>query len=313
VLSCGICGTDAEEFRSGPLFIPGAQPHPLTGVAAPVTLGHELCGRVTALGEGVDRRLLGRLVAVDGIIYCGRCRACRAHRVQLCTELASIGFSADGGLAPRTTTGAAGCFPLPADTDPDAGALTETLAVGVRALRRGRLAAGERVAVVGGGPVGLLALQAARRLGAAEVVLVEPRADRRAVGVALGADTALDPASASDLGADLVLECSGAASAIEAAPAATGPGGRIVLVGLSARAVRFDAFDLARWEREVIGSLSHVYDEDFARAVQLIAAGEVATAPVVTAVVPLEAAIGQIEALADGRSAAIKVVVHPGT
>ena len=93
VHTCGICATDTTECREGPLFIPVGQAHPLTGKAAPVVLGHEVCGEVTATGNGVDQGLVGCLVAVDGLIGCGKCWACRQDRVNLCEQLGSIGFS----------------------------------------------------------------------------------------------------------------------------------------------------------------------------------------------------------------------------
>ena len=310
VLSCGICGTDAEEYREGPIFAQVGQPHPLTGKCAPVVLGHEVCGRVVAVGQGVSQELVGRLVAVDGLISCGRCWACRAHRVNLCESLASIGFSADGGLAGLMNAPARGCLPLPETLGPDAGVLAEPLAVGVRALRRARLAPGERVAVFGGGAVGLLAAQAGLALGAATVVLVEPEAGRRGLARRLGIPEEVEPQMAAGLDADVVLECSGAGTAVSSAFLAARPTGRVVLVGITTGTPPLPVLEVVRGEREVLGSLSHVYDEDFARAVELISDGAVQTVPLVTATADLSDAVGQIASLG-GPTKPVKVVIHP--
>ena len=71
--ACGICGTDLEEYRAGPLFVPVDEPNPLTGRRAPLTLGHEFSGEVVAIGPGVTRFAVGQRVAADTLIWCGRC------------------------------------------------------------------------------------------------------------------------------------------------------------------------------------------------------------------------------------------------
>ena len=98
-LWCGICGTDVEEYRSGPVFIPSGSPHPLTGRLAPITLGHEFSGEVVDVGPGVERFRPGDRVAADTLIFCGECYWCRRHQVTLCERLAALGLMADGGLA----------------------------------------------------------------------------------------------------------------------------------------------------------------------------------------------------------------------
>jgi len=93
---CGICGTDLEEWLDGPVFIP-VVPHSITGALAPVVLGHEFAGVVTALGDGVTGLGIGERVAVDTIVSCGRCRWCRRGEVSRCPELGALGLHADGG------------------------------------------------------------------------------------------------------------------------------------------------------------------------------------------------------------------------
>jgi len=162
---CGICGTDLEEWLAGPVFIPAAVPHPLTGARAPLILGHEFAGVVVAAGAGVTGPLPGQRVAVDTIVSCGSCHWCRRGEVTRCPALGALGLHADGGLAELCNAPARMCLPVPDTVADDAAALAEPLAVAVRALRRGGLRPGERVAVVGAGTVGLMTVQAAAALG----------------------------------------------------------------------------------------------------------------------------------------------------
>jgi (R,R)-butanediol dehydrogenase / meso-butanediol dehydrogenase / diacetyl reductase len=311
---CGICGTDLEEWKDGPFLIPDGSPHPLTGERAPITLGHELSGTVVATGGDVGTLSVGDLVAVDGLMYCGKCRECRRHRVNLCEQKAQVGFSRDGGLQELTNVPAAACLLMPASAAPEAGAVAETLSVGVRSLRQGRLQRGERVAIYGGGAVGLLALQAARAAGAGHITLVEPLANRRQMALDLGADEAVAPPegpAAVDLAADVVLECSGRSAAIEAAVLSARSSGRVVLVGITSARVPLSIWDIVVEEKSVIGSLSHVWDEDFARALDLLASGAVVYEPLLTRIPLVDALDLGLRALDERPSEHIKILVHP--
>lgn len=313
VLSCGICGTDVEEYRSGPIFIPSGEPHPLTGRSAPITLGHEFSGEVVAVGAGVDRYRPGDRVAADTLIFCGECYWCKRHQVTLCERLGALGLMADGGLAGLCNAPASTLLPLPDGVTDEAGALAETLAVAVRALRRGRLAVGESVAVVGAGAVGLMALQAARAGGASTVSVVEPLPERRNLAASLGAHETLVPEEEPELGADLVVECSGNVRAIGTAVGAARKGGRVVLVGVYGSPGALDFMRLVGAEKELLGSLSHVYDEDFAAALTLLGRGAVRAEPLVSDRVPLGRALEDgLLALMREPEAHLKILIQPG-
>jgi (R,R)-butanediol dehydrogenase / meso-butanediol dehydrogenase / diacetyl reductase len=310
VRCCGICGTDVEEFRNGPILIP-TEPHPLTGRMAPITLGHEVCGVVLGAGPGVDSPRPGQRVALDTVISCGGCYWCVRHQPNRCERMATLGLSYDGGLAECCNVPASATTVLPDAVSDTAGAMMEPLAVGVRALRRGRLQLGDRVCVVGGGATGLMAAQAARASGAAEVGLVEPSPERREIGDEVGMDWT-EPAAPEGLDADLVLECSGSPEAIADAVRACRPGGRVVLVGLYRSAIGFDFLALVEHEREVIGSLSHVHDQDFPAALALLGSGQVWAEPLVTDRVPLQRALEDgLMPLLSGPSGHLKVLVEP--
>jgi (R,R)-butanediol dehydrogenase/meso-butanediol dehydrogenase/diacetyl reductase len=324
VTACGICGTDVEEWREGPLMIPVGTPHALMGGVAPLTLGHEVAGEVIALGAGVSLAI-GDRVAVDGLVTCGHCRQCLTGRPNLCVQSGQVGFGADGGLQSLVNVPAATSVIMPAGLPPEAGAIAETLSVGVRALRRGRLAPGDRVTVVGGGPVGLLALQAARAMGAGHTTVVEPLETRRALALELGADEAAPPApdrhdedddhrsgsartdDAPGDGADVVVECSGHPAAISAA----GPAGRIVLVGIGRGRSPLDAWDVILHEKEIVGSLSHICAEDYAGALTMLATGAIQWEPLLTRVPLADSLERGLMAMVRHPEQHVKIVITP--
>jgi (R,R)-butanediol dehydrogenase / meso-butanediol dehydrogenase / diacetyl reductase len=311
-LWCGICGTDVEEYCSGPLFIPSGEPHPLTGRSAPITLGHEFSGEVVDVGPGIERFRTGDRVAADTLIFCGECYWCKRHQVTLCERLAALGLMADGGLASLCNAPERTLLPVPDDISDEAGALAETLAVAVRALRRGRFVVGESVAVVGAGAVGLMALQAAIAGGASKVSVVEPLPGRRRLATSLGADEVYAPEEAV-LAADVVVECSGNEGAVQTAVGAARKAGRVVLVGIYGRPGTLDFLEVVGTEKEIVGSLSHVYDEDFAAAVSLLGRRAVRAEPLVSDRVPLNRALADgIIALMREPEKHLKILIRPG-
>jgi (R,R)-butanediol dehydrogenase/meso-butanediol dehydrogenase/diacetyl reductase len=306
---CGICGTDLEEWLGGPVFIPAAAPHPVTGARAPLVLGHEFAGVVVAAGAGVTGPRPGRRVAVDTIVSCGTCYWCRRGEVTRCPALGALGLHGDGGLAELCNAPARMCLPVPDTVADDEAALAEPLAVAVRALRRAGLRPGERVAVIGAGAVGLMAVQAAAASGADGVAVVEPLPQRRALAVRLGAGRAVPPGEAGALEADVAVECAGTASAVHTALQALRSGGRAVLLGIAAQPALIAPMDLIRGEKSLIGSLSHVWDQDFREALRLLGRGAVQAAPLITDRIPLAAAVtGGLALLRDEPERHLKIL-----
>lgn len=315
VLWCGICGTDIEEWLHGPVFIPESSPNRLTGGQAPLVLGHEVTGEVVALGNGVDGFALGDVVAIDGLVSCGTCYWCVRDRPVLCPELSAIGLMCDGGLAEFCNVPAKGCFTVPESLAADEATLAETLAVGVRALHRGRLVDGESVAIFGAGAVGLLAAQAAVAKGARSVTVIDPIAERRTLATQLatrGDVRAFESAESAGLtDIDLAVECSGNPTAVASALGTLRRGGRLVLVGISTHPVTLTTTDIVIRETEIIGSLSHVYNQDFGEAVRLMSAGLVVAGPLVTSRRPLSQAIDAFQLAADAPADYLKILISP--
>lgn len=320
IATTGICGSDALEFRAGPVLVaPLDVPHPVTGHLGPVTLGHEFAGEVVAVGPGVEHLAEGMLVACGAGMSCGTCRPCRAGRTQLCTTYATIGFHRDGGLAEYCLAPAEICF----DTGPygltrDAAALAQPMAIAVHAARRGRVAHGDVAVVIGAGGIGCFLIHAAVRSGA-RVVVSDLDPDRLRIASALGAEHAVGAGghlehvlTATGLVPDVVFEVSGAAAALEQAIAIAPRGGRIVAVGVQKSPPPVDMRRVTLDELELIGTVAHAVRDDFPEALRLLAARPEGWSDVAPEVLPLELLVEEgVRPLAEGRSTRVKTLIGP--
>lgn len=296
VEACGICGTDRHilhgEFAANP----------------PVTLGHEFCGIVEAVGANVSGFAPGERVTGDPNISCGRCAACREGRVNLCENLQAIGIHRDGGFAEYAVVPALQAHKLPAGLDPLHGAFCEPLACCIHGVDRANIRAGSSVVVLGGGVIGMLVVQLARLAGATDIVMVTRQAAKRALAETLGATAGLDP-SEGDLegrlagadgllpgGADTVIECAGVPETVAEAPWLAKRGGTVVILGVLAPDDRVEIapFDILFRELSLIGSFVNPFTH--ARAAQLIATGVIQVEPLISRRVGLAEAVGIIAA-----------------
>ncbi|TAK25520.1 MAG: 2,3-butanediol dehydrogenase [Chloroflexota bacterium] len=322
VAYCGICGTDLEEYREGPIWVPVAEPNPLTGKKAPVIMGHEFAGEVVAVGRNVRSFAIGDRVAPDVVLYCGACYWCRRHQVHLCEHMAALGLAGDGGLAEYCAVPAAMCERAPEGVSDAGAALAEPLAVAVRAVRRSRMALGESVAIVGAGAVGLLAMQAARAGGAGEVFVVERSPARKELARQLGASAVLDPTLddvadelrrvTGGVGPDVVIECAGGPGTWVYATSLVRRGGRVVVIGLNSTPTPINVTQaIVAPEIEVIGSLAHVYDEDFRAAVRLLGDGRVRAEAIISHRIGLDRVVEDgFLRLETAKAETLKIVVN---
>jgi L-iditol 2-dehydrogenase len=275
VVAAGICGTDLHiedgEYASLP----------------PVTMGHEVSGVVAALGEGVDHAWLGeRVVTETYFSTCGECASCTSGRRNLCLERRSIGSFVDGGFAPRVSVPVGNLHRIPEWLDGRAAALTEPLACCCQALPPGTIAPGERVLVVGPGPVGLLAAQVARAHGGDVQVRGTPRdAARLALADELGFGTSTTEGEL-PADADVVVECSGHPAGMTAAFEAVRRGGRYVQIGLAGKPVALP-FDLVCFKELTVTGGNASTPASWERALELVEARAVALEPLVSEAVPL--------------------------
>lgn len=294
---CGICGTDVEEYRDGPLVIPTETPNPITGRRAPIILGHEFGGRVRRLGPGVSGLEAGDRVSVEVCLACGQCVYCRGGQAALCVDWAAYGLQTDGGLAESVVVRADRCLPRPASIDDRTAALVEPTEVAARAVRKLGLRPGESAVVLGGGTIGLLSAQVLRAAGAGVVILVSGQPASLGIADVLGLET-IDSGlpgwedaareRTGGLGPHTVVEAQGRPTSIGTAVRLARKSGRIVVTGLLPGGHPLDILDLIIGEKTVMGSVQHERDADLRAALQLIDSGAVRPEPLITGEVPLD-------------------------
>jgi (R,R)-butanediol dehydrogenase/meso-butanediol dehydrogenase/diacetyl reductase len=317
---CGICGSDLHEYVAGPIFIPVAAPHPLTGKTAPLTLGHEFSGEVVELGKGVTNVKVGDRVSPDACWYDGTCAMCKVGRYSLCEKLAFTGLMVDGAFAEYVNVPAYTLYTLPPEVSPEAGALVEPLSVGVHAVRRGGVLIGDTVAVVGAGTIGLVTLQAARAAGASKVIVLEKARDRKEFARKLQATAVLDPTEVDvvketqkltgGLGVDVAIECIGGHDTLPLTVSLTRRGGRAVIVGIFEGPNQLHPNDLVFTEREVYGSLA--YYGEFKTAIDLLADGRIKAEPLITGRIKLNDIVEKgFKELVEHKDRNIKIIVSP--
>lgn len=273
VILCGVCGSDQREYLAGPVLIPTA-PHPLTRRAAPITLGHEIVGRVVEVGHARDDEWLGRRVVIDPTLSCGRCPACRRGDTNLCSTAGCLGVSQDGGLAQFLVASTDKLTAVPDSLPDEAAALAEPLAVALHAVHLSGIQLGEKVVVSGFGPIGAGATLASLAAGASHVVVLEPSARRRAQAAALGVSVVdpTDRAAMVDLRgmSDIGIECSGADGTLTSVLRSCRPGGRVVVPGVAHSSAQLNLKALTLTEQSITGAAG--YRGEIAQAVGLLSA-----------------------------------------
>jgi threonine dehydrogenase-like Zn-dependent dehydrogenase len=310
--ACGLCGTDLHLFAGG--FAPGHTP------------GHEIAGRVDALGAGVRELSLGDPVAVEPLLSCGACVPCRTGRESICPQLRLLGVHVAGGFAEYVVVPARRLFPVPRDLDVRLAALAEPVAVVVHGLRRGGLASGARVLVLGAGAIGLLTVLAARAAGASEVLLTARHAHQAELGRSLGATRVLAESEANLQGlmalgkrapADLVVETIGGhADALRGAAWALAPGGTISVLGVFTAPITLDGYPLLLKEGTLAWSNCYARERgraDFSDAIHLIDGERERLGPLLTHTVALDQIADAFSIASDKKAGAVKVTVIPST
>lgn len=286
VKAAGVCGTDLhiyhDEYPSDP----------------PVILGHEVAGIVAEVGEGVSTCQPGDRVTSETYFYiCGQCRFCRDGAPNMCPHRKSIGSGVHGAFARYVLVPQQNIHHLPPNIGVQAGALTEPLACCVHALERTRIEPGEVVVVSGPGAIGLLMAQVAKAAGG-QVIVLGTSADeaRLETALTLGADMALNIQATnaaktiaeltSDLGADVVFECSGVGASAQNCLDLVRRHGRYVQVGLFGKPVQWDLERVCFKEIQVSGSFATV-PSAWRKALNLLALGLVQTQPLISGTMPI--------------------------
>ncbi|MGH9702297.1 MAG: zinc-binding dehydrogenase [Candidatus Acidiferrales bacterium] len=298
VKSAALCHTDFNEYLHGPLYL-SKTPHPRSGRSIPLVIGHEFSGEVIEVGPGVRRVKRGDRVAVNAVDPCRECEYCRRGLYELCRSAAYIGFDRDGGFAESAVVPEYCCHLLNPQISNEAGALVEPLSVALHAVKRANVGIGSRVAVVGGGAVGLCVLQCLRAVGVREVFVIEKCETKRRFAEQLGAAAFINPeqidphAAIKEItggaGADTTFECVGAAPAFRFAVELVRGGGTVCVVGVFPGPFEFDLNSLLGNELQLI--TSRAYSDEFPVVIAMLADGRLKAEPLITQKLPLSEAM----------------------
>lgn len=302
VEAAGICGTDVDEARHGPIVVP-TTPHPVTGRTAPLTLGHEIVGTVVAT-KVPERLAVGARVAPWPIRPCGDCLDCRRGSENRCPRSGALGMSLDGGLADFVVAVADRCVQLGSAAGLERAVLVEPFAVALHGLHQVDVRT-RRLAVVGIGNLGLCLVEAAVRLEAQEVYAVSHGADQRALAAAMGA-IGIDPPDAIGLDVDVAFEAAGTSAAVQTSLETVRRGGEVVTMGGRGQAT-LPLHEFVSREIRLLGAVSHCFERDFVEAAAAIDTGELAGIARPAKLISME---GAQEALLE--EARIKRIVLPG-
>lgn len=303
VAAVGVCGSDVHYYQHGRIgeYV----------VDHPLVLGHEISGRIAAVGAKVDPARVGQRVAVEPQRPCRTCAQCKAGRYNLCPDIEFYATPpVDGAFAEYVAIQDDFAFDIPDTLSDEAAALIEPLSVGLWACERAGIRPGSRVLIAGAGPIGVITAQAARAFGAAEVYITDVAEDRLAFALEHGATHALNAMteSAEGLDVDAFIDASGAAPAVRAGIRAVAPAGKVILVGLGADDVELPVSFIQN--REIWLSGVFRYTNTWPLAIQLLADGKVDLDVLVTGRFALAQAE---EALKAGKQPGqLKAVVYPG-
>ncbi|MDR3559841.1 MAG: zinc-binding alcohol dehydrogenase family protein [Negativicutes bacterium] len=278
VKAVGICGSDVHAYHGK-----------LATVTFPRVIGHEVVGEAVEVGSAVRTIQAGDHVVVDPVVSCGQCPACRAGRHNVCRDVKCIGVACEGGLAEYIVFPEASVHKLPSELAWRDAVLAEPYTIAAQVVSRGQVTADDKMLVMGAGPIGLVILQAAKRLGA--TVLITDLADSRlALAGRLDADVTVNPAK-QDLakaihdftggyGVDVAVDAVGVPALFEQAVEFAAPAGRVVIIGFNPAAAQIPELPITRKELDIRGSRMNA--GKMPEVVGWIAAGEVQTGPLVS-------------------------------
>jgi D-arabinitol dehydrogenase (NADP+) len=307
VAACGICGTDQHIYEGE--FFPS---YPLIG-------GHELAGEVVALGpQKIETTLRpGDRVAVDPSLFCGTCFFCQRAQGNHCLNWNAIGVTRDGGFADYVVAPTANVYPV-GNMDYEVAAFIEPISCVVYGLQRLRLPLGANALIYGAGPIGLLMLQLVRHGGASTIAVVDLKGEKLAVARTLGAsEVVLGGPSAdralteiSPLGFDAVIDCTGVPSVVEHMFTHVRKNGKLLFFGVNPPDARISIspYDVYSQDLEIYGSFALRYT--FHDAVALLESGAVDVKPLLSDRFPIERFPEALELAASGE--AFKVQIQPG-
>ena len=307
IMRIGICGSDIHVYHGK---------HPFTRY--PVTQGHEVSGRIEAVGSGVEGLSVGQKVTIEPQVCCGHCYPCTHGKYNLCEELKVMGFQTTGTASEYFAVDASKVTPLPETMSYDEGAMIEPLAVTVHAAKRFPELKGARVAILGCGPIGILLMQSCKALGAASVLVTDVSDYRLSVARSVGADyavntgetdmeQALRDAFGSDK-ADVIYDCAGSDITMGQAIRCARKGSTIVLVAVFSKLASVDLAVLNDHELELNTSMMYRH-EDYVDAIRLVSEGKVQLRPLMSRHFAFRDYLKAYQYIDENREMTMKVII----
>jgi (R,R)-butanediol dehydrogenase/meso-butanediol dehydrogenase/diacetyl reductase len=303
VRAAGICGSDLHNYRTGQWIS-----------RRPSTAGHEFCGRVTAIGEGVSHVVRGDVVSADSRMWCGTCPACTSGRSNVCETLGFVGEICDGGFAEAVQLPARLVVRHDPQLSPHVAAMAEPLAVALHAVRRLAIPAGEPVLVIGCGTIGGLSALLLSRLHDGPLLLGDLNADKAALvaevtgGAVVALDRAVVEAALSGGRVRYALDATGSIQAIARVLDILSGGGALALVGIGHGKLDFDPNIIVEREISLVGC--HAFAGELPEAVGLL----VDLAPALQRFIEVLPALDDVpeayERLLRGESKALKTIIE---
>ena len=310
VNASGICGTDIHIYRGE------------WKTNTPIILGHEFSGVIADVGCKVKGLNIGDPVVAEPNIPCGSCYYCRmSERNYFCENLEATGVTVNGAFAEYVKIVASNVYRLPKGYNLDEAALIEPLACCVRGIDQAKIKAGDTVAIIGAGPVGLILLQLALKSGASMVIQTDMEDSRLSLAKDLGADhtinvTKADPVESikeltGGYGVDVAIEAVGKPEAITQAMRATRRGGRLVIFGVSPEDAVWKVRPFELYDKELTIKTSYRSPYTFQRAVKIAASGRVRLKPLISHIFKLDDIHRAFEVAEKRLEGAVKVLVKP--
>lgn len=306
VVAAGICGSDIGAFRGTNGL-----------VSYPRVIGHELAGIVESIPENKKGIRPGDRVVVDPYLYCGHCYPCRIGRTNCCTDLKVLGVHVDGGMAEYYCHPADMLIKIPDGMSWEQAAMAEPLTISLHGIHRGGLQAGEYCAIIGAGPIGLVAGMVAQAYGAHAILLdlVQERLDfARTLGIEYTVNSGVeDPVQriAEITGGEMahqVMECSGANAAVRQTLDLVSHAGRITLTGWPKKETSLPTDVITKKEIDIRGARTSA--GEFEEALELIRTQKVDMMKILTKTVTMDEASATIVDIEANPGSYMKVVVR---
>jgi 2-desacetyl-2-hydroxyethyl bacteriochlorophyllide A dehydrogenase len=299
VRASGICGTDVHIYRGEYLG------------DYPVIPGHEFSGSVTRTGSQVSRFMVGDRVAVEPNIACDNCSQCLNNRQNFCLNWQAIGVTLPGGMEQYVTAPEKAVFGI-GDLPFEHAAFMEPLSCVVHGIEHARIELGDKVAILGAGPIGDLILQMARLQGAAQITMLENNPGRAELARQLGAERVVDRMEDLQPDAyDVVIDATGAIPVMNRAIDFARHGGTVLLFGVppSGEKMEFEAFKIFRKGLTLLSSYTSVRNSF--QAVSLLQSGQVRVEPLISHRLPLKELPRALEMIESHDTTVKKVIILP--